>query len=467
MAGGFPRNVLPVHARPRLCDLSQRVNTRQRKQVIMRRLGTVSTVGFVASLAGFILPWVSILRDWPFALVGYNIALGKYNIQPTENYALMAAVIGVAGAGLPNVLPRRKTWTRTFLALSGLVVLLLLRFHGQVSEMEWRLGYYVTLAAFAAVAALNLAAIMGLLGRPGRRRSRSSRHLPVIGASLPGVVATIAVIELASPGTVGPLFSNIGEQVGTQQEETRPELTEEPQPVEVQPKRASVPVSRPSATPTETALPTSTARPVSRVVPAVAPTRTPTPRPSPTPTPTQTSSPTATPLPIQIPGRSYLYEDVLVPEHMAYTWWHWSRNRVGFREIITDVTIHRDVDYFPEHMGIYLMLGQGEISGIHYYYGMQVDGGGGHPIEERVIFSRWDTRDLANARIPAGGWTQSSGHEGDFIGVRRRYAWTSGEYRLRIAPDGKGEDGEWFGLWVQDMSSPAVADRMRIDVCRH
>ena len=94
--------------------------------------------------------------------------------------------------------------------------------------MEWRLGYYVTLAAFAAVAALNLAAIMGLLGRPGRRRSRSSRHLPVIGASLPGVVATIAVIELASPGTVGPLFSNIGEQVGTQQEETRPELTEEP-----------------------------------------------------------------------------------------------------------------------------------------------------------------------------------------------------------------------------------------------
>ena len=121
----------------------------------MRQLGTVSTVSFAAALAGFILPWVSILRDWPFALVGYNIALGKHNIQPTETYVLMAAVIGVAGAGLPNVLPRRKTWTRTILALLGLIVLVLLRFHGQVSEMEWRLGYYVTLAAFAAVAALN------------------------------------------------------------------------------------------------------------------------------------------------------------------------------------------------------------------------------------------------------------------------------------------------------------------------
>ena len=109
----------------------------------MRQLGNVSTVGFVAALAGFILPWLSIVRDWPFALVGYNIALGKYNIQPTEYYALMAAVIGVAGAALPNVLPRRKTWTRTVLALLGLLVLLLMRFHGQVSEMEWRLGFYV------------------------------------------------------------------------------------------------------------------------------------------------------------------------------------------------------------------------------------------------------------------------------------------------------------------------------------
>ena len=138
----------------------------------MRQLGNVSTVGFVAALAGFILPWLSIVRDWPFALVGYNIALGKYNIQPTEYYALMAAVIGVAGAALPNVLPRRKTWTRAVLALLGLLVLLLLRFHGQVSEMEWRLGFYATLAAFAAVASLNLAAIMGLLGRPRRRRRR-------------------------------------------------------------------------------------------------------------------------------------------------------------------------------------------------------------------------------------------------------------------------------------------------------
>ena len=142
-----------------------------------------------------------------------------------------------------------------------------------------------------------------------------------------------------------------------------------------------------------------------------------------------------------------------VPEHMAYTWWDWNRNRIKFREMTTDVTIHNDVDSFPEFMGIYLILGFGDISGKAYYYGIQVDGGVGYPIEKRVIYSRWDTRDLAYARAAEDGWTESSGHEGDFIGVRRLYDWTAGEYRLRLGPDGKDEDGEWFGLWVTDLTT--------------
>ena len=141
----------------------------------MRHLGSVSTGGFVIALAGFIMPWLSIIRDWPFALIGFNIALGKYNIQPTEYYALMAAAAAVSGAILPNVLPRRKTWTRTVLALSGILLLLLMRFHVPTSGMEWRLGFYLTLTAFIAVEALNLTAIMGLIRRPRRGRRRRSR----------------------------------------------------------------------------------------------------------------------------------------------------------------------------------------------------------------------------------------------------------------------------------------------------
>ena len=149
----------------------------------MRQLGSISTAGFLVALAGFIMPWMSIVRDWPFALTGFNIALGKYNIQPTEYYALLVTALAIAGAILPNVLPKRKTWSRAVLALAGVLVLILMRYHlpgaefaipdmfqNPADEIEWRLGFYLTLTAFTAVVALNLAAILGFLGRPGRTR---------------------------------------------------------------------------------------------------------------------------------------------------------------------------------------------------------------------------------------------------------------------------------------------------------
>lgn len=101
---------------------------------------------------------------------------------------LLVAALAIASAILPNVLPRRKTWSRAVLALMGILVLILMRYHlpgtefaipdmfgNPTDELEWRLGSYLTLAAFIAVAALNLAAIMGFLGRPGRMRRRR-RH---------------------------------------------------------------------------------------------------------------------------------------------------------------------------------------------------------------------------------------------------------------------------------------------------
>ena len=43
--------------------------------------------------------------------------------------------------------------------------------------------------------------------------------------------------------------------------------------------------------------------------------------------------------------------------------------------------------------------------------------------------------------------------KGDFIGVRRLYDWTAGEYRLPLGPDGADEDGEWFGLWITNLET--------------
>ena len=67
-----------------------------------------------------------------------------------------------------------------------------------------------------------------------------------------------------------------------------------------------------------------------------------------------------------------------------------------------------------------------------------------------------DSRLEANARVlrtQKHGWTESAGHEGDFIGVRRSYRWGAGNYRVRIAPDGLESDGEWFGLWITDLDT--------------
>ena len=161
-------------------------------------------------------------------------------------------------------------------------------------------------------------------------------------------------------------------------------------------------------------------------------------------------------MPTQIPGRADLYELTSPPEHMAYIWWNWERGQ-EFRELVIDFTIHNDVADFSDRHGLYLMLCYSSISDVRFYFGLQTDvyqperGGRG----KGLIFSRWETRDLANARIsdPEEGWTQSSGHEGDFIGVRRSYAWGTGDYRVRIAPDGADSNGEWYGVWITELST--------------
>ena len=97
------------------------------------------------------------------------------------------------------------------------------------------------------------------------------------------------------------------------------------------------------------------------------------------------------------------------------------------------------------------MLSYGKISGDPFYFGIQTDVQGKG---KGAIFSRWETQNLNFARYSdSEGWVQSSGHEGDFIGVRRSYDWGVGDYRARPAPDGTDPDGTWFGLWLTDLST--------------
>ena len=121
-----------------------------------------------------------------------------------------------------------------------------------------------------------------------------------------------------------------------------------------------------------------------------------------------------------------------------------------------DFTIHSDPGNFSSRHGLYLMVIQGELANHGFYFGLQTN------VQDPVtflgrgkglVFSRWDERDLSNARVAEGGFAQSSGHEGDFIGVRQLYDWGAGDYTMRIAPDGLDDDGVWYGVWLTDLST--------------
>ena len=216
------------------------------------------------------------------------------------------------------------------------------------------------------------------------------------------------------------------------------------------------PVPLPTATSTATATPTAT--PTSVPLPTATSTATPTP--TPTPWPTSTPWPTATPTSTQVPGRDDLYAEIDPPEHMAWLWWGWDRaeSERGFEEMEIAFTVHDDVGDLPGINGLYLILCYGFISDRAYYFGLQSNTHSATlPVYDRgkgVVFSRWGTRDLALARYSEDdGWTQSSGHEGDFIGVRRLYEWGPGDYVARLAPDGREREGQWFGLWLTDVDA--------------
>ena len=176
--------------------------------------------------------------------------------------------------------------------------------------------------------------------------------------------------------------------------------------------------------------------------------------------PATSVAPTAT----SVPDRTDLYLLADTPEHMANVYWSWEnaadsegKEVTGFQELVTEFTIHNDVTLRGDH-GLYLMLAYGSLNGQDYYFGLQTDVYSPEPPFRRgkgLLFSRWGTRDLANARYSKeDGWTQSSGHEGDFIGVRRSYAWDSGDYRVTLAPDEEPDkDGAWIGLWITDLDT--------------
>lgn len=144
------------------------------------------------------------------------------------------------------------------------------------------------------------------------------------------------------------------------------------------------------------------------------------------------------------------------PWHLVDTWWDLGEAR-EFESLAVDVTISDDVS---DNVNLYVApIGLGHLDKTPFYGGVQTRADGNtrqdpklRTIGRGFLFSMWGERSLDAIRPPDGGFLQSSGHEGDFVSVRRPFAWQKGKYTYRLTRMDREEvDGRpytWVGAFV-------------------
>lgn len=147
---------------------------------------------------------------------------------------------------------------------------------------------------------------------------------------------------------------------------------------------------------------------------------------------------------------------------VAHVNWDFGVNE--FEALEMDLTVHTPLAVHP---AVFLQLYDYPIGSTKTYLGLQTDvyqdrvGGRG----KGLLFSRWGTFDLANARPARGGWTQARSaaqapaeavlQDIGFVGVRASYPWDKGSYRIQLRPTGYTDPvGVWYGLTIAEMGGP-------------
>ena len=162
------------------------------------------------------------------------------------------------------------------------------------------------------------------------------------------------------------------------------------------------------------------------------------------------------------PARAEDPATVQPPWHLVDLYWT-PASIVTCECFSVDVTIEGEV---PTNLPLYIApLGGGEgctINGQQCYGGLQTKPDGGDRNSPRVrplggpgfIFSRWGDRSFDAIRMASRGACQSSGHEGDFVGVRVRETWGAGTYTYTIRGLDRevteGHTNRWLGAFVYD-----------------
>lgn len=145
-----------------------------------------------------------------------------------------------------------------------------------------------------------------------------------------------------------------------------------------------------------------------------------------------------------------------MPWHLVDIWWDIGEDQ-PFESYAIDVTISEDV---PSSINLYIApIGLGQLSGTKFYGGIQTQADGYTKQNRRLrkigpgfLMSMWGQRTLDAIRPSLGGFCQSSGHEGDFVSVRRPYEWSKGTYTYKIVRMDKemveGKPFTWVGAFV-------------------
>ena len=147
-----------------------------------------------------------------------------------------------------------------------------------------------------------------------------------------------------------------------------------------------------------------------------------------------------------------------MPWHLLDVWWDIGKE-AEFQSYAIDVNISDDV---PDDVNLYIApIGLGHLNGAAFYGGIQTRCDGNtkqnpalRELGRGLLFSMWGERSLDAIRPADGGYLQSSGHEGDFVSVRRPYAWKKGSYTYRLVRmDQETADGSpftWVGAFVNN-----------------
>ncbi len=141
------------------------------------------------------------------------------------------------------------------------------------------------------------------------------------------------------------------------------------------------------------------------------------------------------------------------PWHFVDIWWQSNKPLPIFKSLSLDFTIHNHV---PDNVKLYIApVGWIEFNDRGAYAGIQTDlmklvgRRRAKYVGQGLIFSRWKTRDLSATKVAPGGYNQSAGYEGDFVGVRNVFTWSIGKYTIGLKKTHTQVIGGRYYSWVK------------------